>query len=809
MNATIESSRTNDRFDEDSIKVLRGLEPVRKRPGMFIGDTDDGSGLHHMVYEVVDNAIDEALQGHCDRVEVTLRADGAVSVVDNGRGIPTGIHEESGIPAAELIMTQLHAGSKFDQKESGATGGLHGVGVSVVNALSDWLELEIWRDGGHHKARFEKGDVAEPLRMAGPAGDLRGTRVTFLASRETFGNLNYDRSILENRLRELAFLNTGIRIRLIDERAGTPITTELHFEGGIESFVRHLDRFRTPLFDTPITIRGEQDDIRVEASLWWNHGYQENILCFTNNIPQRDGGTHMAGFRNALTRIIKNHANGLAGNRRSKVALTGDDAREGLTSVLSIRVADPKFSGQTKEKLVSSEVRAPVEQILGSGLSNWFEENPAPAKIVVGKITDAALSREAARKARELSRRKGTLDVASLPGKLADCQERDPALSELFLVEGDSAGGSAKQGRNRANQAVLPMRGKILNVERARQDKVLSNQEIGSLITALGAGIGRGDIDLSKLRYHTIVIMTDADVDGAHIRTLLLTFFFRQMPEIIKAGHLYIAQPPLYKITKGRSEVYLQDDAKLEEHLLREGITDAVLELADGDLLSRDDLWRVVNQAREAVQRIEPFGTRHPTAVIEQLAIAGLFDGLTGRELPGPEAVEHAAKRLDLVADPNQRGWTAKRGENNSIKLARAVRGVEEAYTLAPPVFLSAEARRLGRVSGKLGEVYAMPANFRRRETAVRVLGPSSLLAAARSEGIRGASLQRYKGLGEMNPDQLWNTTLDPEARKLFRVRIDQNSEVAKVFEQLMGDAVEDRREFIRSNALEVANLDT
>ncbi len=796
------------RFDEGSIKVLRGLDPVRKRPGMFIGDTDDGTGLHHMVYEVVDNAIDEALHGHCSRIEVVLRADGAVSVLDNGRGIPTGIHEESGISAAEVIMTQLHAGSKFDQKETGATGGLHGVGVSVVNALSDWLDLEIWRDGEHFQARFERGETVRAPERAGPAGEQRGTRVTFLASRDVFGNLDYKRDTLESRLRELAFLNQGIDITLIDERHGVPTTSKLQYDGGVESFVRHLDRYRTSLFESPITVRGDQGSIRVECSLWWNDSYQENVHCFTNNIPQRDGGTHLAGLRNALTRVIKNHADSLAGAKRGKVQLTGEDAREGLTCVLSVRVPDPKFSGQTKDKLVSSEVRGPVEQILGTRLGEWFEENPAPARMVVEKIVDAALSREAARKARELSRSKNKIDVASLPGKLADCQERDPTLSELFLVEGDSAGGSAKQGRNRANQAVLPLRGKILNVERARIDRVLSNQEIGSLITALGAGIGRDEIDLEKLRYHTIVIMTDADVDGAHIRTLLLTFFYRQMPEIIRAGHLFVAQPPLYKITKGRSEVYLQGDTELEEFLLREGIEAASLEFEGGDMLAGPELQEAVEQARGAARQLEPFRARHSSWLIEQLAIAGLFRGLTGRDLPSAEAAEAAVQRLDMVSLPHQRGWSVRTDEDGTLRFAREVRGVEEAHSLAPSMFLSTEARRLGRAFAELTHGYESPAVYRRGDTHKPVLGPTELLAAARQEGSKGTTLQRYKGLGEMNPEQLWNTTLDPEARTLLRVRIDEGPLVEETFQQLMGDTVEDRREFIRSHALDVANLD-
>ena len=804
------SPATAPRFDEDSIKVLRGLDPVRKRPGMFIGDTDDGTGLHHMVYEVVDNAIDEALQGHCDRIEITLHANGAVTVRDNGRGIPTGIHHEAGISAAELIMTQLHAGSKFDQKESGATGGLHGVGVSVVNALSDWLRLDVWRDGRHHRARFEHGNTVSPLADLGEAGGQRGTEVSFLASRQTFGSVNYDSGVLEKRLRELAFLNSGIHVTLTDARREPSTTATFQFDGGVESFVRHIDLRRKPLIARPVTVRGEQEGIRVEASLWWNDGYQESVLCFTNNIPQRDGGTHLAGFRNALTRIVKSNAEVHGGARGGRVSLTGDDAREGLTCVLSVRVPDPKFSGQTKEKLVSSEVRGPVEQILGAGLVDWFEEHPQEARVVMGKIIDAAHAREAARKARELTRRKTAADVASLPGKLADCQERDPAESELFLVEGDSAGGSAKQGRNRANQAVLPLRGKILNVERARLDKVLSNQEIGTLITALGAGIGRGEIDLGNLRYHRIIIMTDADVDGAHIRTLLLTFFFRHMPEIIEAGHLYIAQPPLYKVIRGRSEVYLQNATELETHLLREGLEGAVLEDPErpDNSLAGAEAWRVVSEAREAVRLLEPFLARHAVEVIEQAAVAGLFAGLTGSEMPEAATAERVVERLDRVSAPLERGWRVRREADASFTFLRALRGVEEAHPLGRATFLSPEARRLGRISERLAATYGRRRHYRRNKLSIPVLGPTGLVAAVRAEGARGSQLQRYKGLGEMNPSQLWETTLDPEARTLLRVEIGQAYLADQVFSELMGDVVEGRRAFIQAHALDVANLD-
>jgi DNA gyrase subunit B len=807
------SEQASASYGADSIKVLKGLEAVRKRPGMYIGDTDDGSGLHHMVYEVVDNGIDEALAGHADAVSVKIHADSSVSVSDNGRGIPVDIHAEEGVSAAEVIMTQLHAGGKFDQNSYKVSGGLHGVGVSVVNALSEWLELRIWRRGKEHFARFERGETVEHLREVGPCGDRTGTEVRFMASSKindpkgTFSNLEYSFKTLENRLRELAFLNSGVRIVLEDERPAESLKIEMHYDGGVREFVKYLDRHKTPMITEPIFITGERDGIAVDVAMWWNDSYHETVLPFTNNIPQRDGGTHLAGFRGALTRTINLYANSSGLAKKEKVNFTGDDAREGLTCVLSVKVPDPKFSSQTKDKLVSSEVRPAVEGLMNEKLGEWFEENPAAAKLIVGKIIEAALAREAARKAREMTRKKSAFDVASLPGKLADCQEKDPAKRELFLVEGDSAGGSAKQGRSRHDQAVLPLRGKILNVERARFDRMLGSQEIGTLITALGTGIGRDEFDISKLRYHKIIIMTDADVDGTHIRTLLLTFFFRQMPEIIEGGYLYIAQPPLYKVSRGRSEVYLKDVPALEDYLVQQGIEGAVLRLTNGEEIAGADLARVVAAARTFRRVLEAFPTHYPRNILEQAALAGAFD--PGRADADLQAVaDTVAKRLDQVAVEYERGWQGRITQDHGIRLARILRGVEEIRTLDGAVLRSGEARRLSQVSQETRDVYGMPSRLVRKEREVTVHGPSDLLAAILAEGEKGLTLQRYKGLGEMNPDQLWETTLDPEARTLLQVRVADLAEADDLFTKLMGDVVEPRREFIQQNALSVENLD-
>ncbi|TNE38101.1 MAG: DNA topoisomerase (ATP-hydrolyzing) subunit B [Alphaproteobacteria bacterium] len=796
-------------YGAESIKVLKGLDAVRKRPGMYIGDTDDGSGLHHMVYEVVDNAIDEALAGHCDAVEVTLNPDGSATVCDNGRGIPTEIHPEEGVSAAEVIMTQLHAGGKFDQNSYKVSGGLHGVGVSVVNALSDTLVLRIWRGGKEHEMTFHHGEAANPLAVVKEGIDRTGTEVTFTPSAQTFTMTEFSYETLEHRLRELAFLNSGVTIILRDLRNVDPKETKMFYEGGLDAFVKYLDRTKNPLVPEPISIGAERDGISVEVSMWWNDSYHENVLCFTNNIPQRDGGTHLAGLRAALTRVVNGYANESGIAKKEKVSLTGDDCREGLTCVLSVKVPDPKFSSQTKDKLVSSEVRPVVESIVNEMLGAWFEEHPSEARHIVGKVVEAASAREAARKARELTRRKGALDISSLPGKLADCQERDPAKAELFIVEGDSAGGSAKQGRNRSNQAILPLRGKILNVERARFDKMLSSNEIGSLITALGTGIGREDFNISKLRYHKIIIMTDADVDGAHIRTLLLTFFYRQMPEIIEQGYLYIAQPPLYKLKRGTSETYLKDEAALEQHLIDGAISEAVLTLHDGSQRAGEDLRALVEEARAAKKILDNIAFRYPRFVVEQAAIAGALnpDALANPQ-QAEEAAAYIARRLDLLANEYERGWSGEATEEGGLKFVRELRGVKEVCVIDEPLIRSADARKLNAMAGALQATYAKAATWRKGTNEATVRAPSQLLDVVFETGRKGIQLQRYKGLGEMNPDQLYETTLDDSQRTLLQVKIDHGDTADDLFAKLMGDVVEPRREFIQNNALNVANLD-
>ena len=792
-------------YGAESIKVLKGLDAVRKRPGMYIGDTDDGSGLHHMVYEVVDNAIDEALAGFANEVMVTLNPDGSCTVRDNGRGIPTDIHKSEGVSAAEVIMTQLHAGGKFDQNAYKVSGGLHGVGVSVVNALSAWLKLTIWRDGHEHFMEFRDGVAIAPLKVAGNAQGKRGTEVTFLPSNKIFTMVEFDFATLEHRLRELAFLNSGVNIVLSDMRHAVEKREEMKYEGGVEAFVKYLDRNKTPLIPTPIMIKAERDGIGIECALWWNDAYHESVLCFTNNIPQRDGGTHLAGFRGALTRQITQYADTIGTSRKEKVALTGDDCREGLTAVLSCKVPDPKFSSQTKDKLVSSEVRPVVENVINQALQDWFEIHPQEAKVIVGKVVEAAAAREAARKARELTRRKGALDISSLPGKLADCQERDPAKSELFIVEGDSAGGSAKQGRNREFQAVLPLRGKILNVERARFDKMLSSQEIGTLITALGTGIGRDEFNPDKLRYHKIIIMTDADVDGSHIRTLLLTFFFRQMEELIKRGHIFIAQPPLYKVSRGKSEQYLKDERALEDYLIVTGLEDSVLRLASGEERAGDDLRRLVEESRQIRNILSGLHSRYNRKVIEQAAIAGvLTPRVTDDPKTGAAAADYIAKRLDALEEETERGWMGS-FDQNGFHFERTVRGVKEVAVIDQALLGSADARKLDEYAATLQQVYPRPtppAMLRRKDETTPIHGPVGLFEAVTNTGRKGITMQRYKGLGEMNPEQLWETTLDVNVRSLLQVRVKEVDEANVLFDQLMGDLVEPRRQFIQDNAL-------
>jgi DNA gyrase subunit B len=846
-NPTADSAENpnQNEYGADSIKVLKGLDAVRKRPGMYIGDTDDGSGLHHMVFEVSDNAIDEALAGHCDLVLIELNPDGSVSVEDNGRGIPTGMHKEEGVSAAEVIMTQLHAGGKFentsDDNAYKVSGGLHGVGVSVVNALSEYLELTIWREGKEHWMRFEHGDAVGPLVVRGDAPVVngkpkKGTRVTFMASTNTFKNvLEFDFDKLEHRYRELAFLNSGVRILLRDNRHSDVKEHDLYYVGGIGAFVQYLDRNKVALLSEPITIRSQRDGIAIDVALEWNDSYYENVLCFTNNIPQRDGGTHLAAFRSALTRTLNNYAEKSGVLKKEKVTLTGDDMREGLTAIVSVKLPDPKFSSQTKDKLVSSEVRQPLESLMADRMSEWLEENPGHARTVIQKVIDAAAAREAARKAREASR-KSVMSVASLPGKLADCQEKDPAKSELFLVEGDSAGGSAKQGRDRHYQAILPLKGKILNVERARFDRMLSSKEVGTLIQAMGTGIGREDFNIEKLRYHKIVIMTDADVDGSHIRTLLLTFFYRQMPEIIENGHLFIAQPPLYKVAKGRSEIYVKDDKALDDHLAELGLGGVVLEGAGGQRAGAD-LGALVDHARRMRSLMAFVPRRYDPTIVEAMALTGALD---------PEATDRTAavaKAAAWMAAQDVEGkWSGRLSEDGGYHFERLWRGVTDHHIIEAAFLMSAEARKLHKLASEETASYETPARLvkvsaaaaeaidevesdeeagdavgdqaKRATTAVSVgnkgaiTRPSELLDAILVAGRKGLSISRYKGLGEMNAEQLWETTLDPDHRSLLRVEIDQADLADDIFTKLMGEVVEPRRDFIVENALNVANLD-
>ncbi len=797
-------------YGADSIKMLKGLDAVRKRPGMYIGDTDDGSGLHHMIYEVVDNAIDEVLAGHANACDVTLNNDGSVTVRDDGRGIPTGIKKDDDQDpkrsATEIVFTELHAGGKFDQNSYKVSGGLHGVGVSVVNALSTWLRCRVWRDGKEHFIEFHDGVPVAPLKAVGDGKGGRGTEVSFLPSPNTFTHIEFDYATLEHRLRELAFLNSGARIVLTDARHADIKREELMYEGGTSAFVRYLDRSKQALIPEPIMIRADKDGVTVEVALWWNDSYHENMLCFTNNIPQRDGGTHLAGFRGALTRVVNKYAEESGISKKEKVSLTGDDAREGLTCVLSVKVPDPKFSSQTKDKLVSSEVKPVVETIVGEALTRWFEEHPKEAKTIVGKVAEAAAAREAARKARELTRRKGALDGLSLPGGLAECQDRNPANTELFIVEGDSAGGSAKQGRKREYQAVLPLRGKILNVERARFDRMLASEQVTNIIGALGTGIGREEFKLEKLRYHKIIIMTDADVDGAHIRTLLLTFFYRQMPELVEKGHLYIAQPPLYKVARGKSETYLKDQNALEDYLITAGLEDAVLVTNEGERAGQD-LRQVADTARAIVSLVDGLHSRYDRKLMEQASIAGAFnpDATAG---DGAAIAAKIAWRLDLQAEETETGWQGEYDSNEGYLLRRVVRGVTEVHAIDKALLSSLDAKRLHERQAALTEVYGKPPKLRRKGETIDIYGPRMLLDTIYETGKKGLSLQRYKGLGEMNPEQLWETTLDKEVRTLLQVKLGDLGEADEIFSKLMGDVVEPRREFIQENALEVANLD-
>ncbi len=805
-----EINKEEKEYSADSIKVLKGLDAVRKRPGMYIGDTDDGSGLHHMIYEVLDNAIDEALAGYCDKTEIILNADGSATIRDNGRGIPVDIHKEEGISAAEVIMTELHSGGKFDNNSYKVSGGLHGVGVSVVNALSTWLRLRIWRNGKEHIATFANGNVTEHLKVVADAPGKHGTEVTFLPSPETFTQTEFNFDTLERAIREKAFLNSGVYLKLIDNRGAEPREVDFHYEGGLKAFVAHINKSKAPLHDEIIYLAGEDNDIQVEVALQWTNAYNESSLCFTNNIPQKDGGTHVAGFRGALTRTINNYImeNGLL--KKEKVTLTGDDMREGLTCVLSVKVPDPKFSSQTKDKLVSSEVRPVVESVVGDKLKEWLDEHPAEARIIVGKIIEAATAREAARKARELTRRKGVLDVASLPGKLADCSEKDPALSEIFIVEGDSAGGSAKQGRDRKTQAIMPLRGKILNVERARFDKMLNSAEIGTIITALGTGIGRDDFNPDKCRYHKIIIMADADVDGSHIRTLLLTFFYRQMPELFERGYIYIAQPPLYKVKKGNSVLYIKNEREMENYLNRSGCDDATLIKADGEQLAGEDLVAMVEQNRKAHSLMVNLSKNIPEKIIEQMAISGLFSASLRADAEAMKIqLDSFVNRLNSLEPEYERGWTASLTETHEIQLERTLRGVTEKYVAELKFLESQEAQMLDEMRTFLNENFSAPCTLVSKQgIEKKIYGPVSLIDAIVAAGKRGITINRYKGLGEMNPEQLWETTLDPEARSLLQVKINQMEEANETFSTLMGDVVEPRKEFIQDNALNVVNLD-
>ena len=804
-------STEQDNYSADSIKVLKGLDAVRKRPGMYIGDTDDGSGLHHMVFEVVDNSIDEALAGHCDTISISLNSDGSVSVEDNGRGIPTDMHEEEGISAAEVIMTQLHAGGKFDQDSYKVSGGLHGVGVSVVNALSNKLELNIFRNGKEYKLNFKNGDAVSPLEEVGSIKDKNGTKVTFIPDNNIFTKTDFDSKVLGQRFREMAFLNPNVSLIFSDLREADKKETNYHYEGGITEFVKFLDKSKKPIFDEPINVKGNKNNIEVDCSLWWNDSYYEQVMTFTNNIRQKDGGTHLSGFRGALTRVINNYYEKNLGNKKNQISFNGDDIREGLTCVLSVKVQDPKFSSQTKDKLVSSEVRPVVEGLINDKLTSWFEENPSVAKIIVQKIQKAAEAREAARKARELTRRKTALEITNLPGKLADCQEKDPKLSEIFIVEGDSAGGSAKQGRNRKNQAILPLRGKILNTWKSRQDKILSSTEIGTLITALGAGIGNQEFDVSKLRYHKVVIMTDADVDGSHIRTLLLTFFFKEMPELIRQGYLYIARPPLYKISKNKEEHYIMDDDELFEALIEYGIKDYSFESFDKKIYDSQKLQSLLNDIKNIQGLLKKIPDRYDLKIIEQIAIAQGLDikNFNNDKKIAQVAADYIAKSLDSISEVYERGWKGTFDFESGYTFSRKVRGVTEERNIDLSLLQSQVIETLVKKYDEVFRIFEDKGQlYRDSSEPLEINSPSEILDKIVEVGKKGLTMQRYKGLGEMNPDQLWSTTLDPDNRSLMQVTIDDEEITKGWFEDLMGENVAPRREFIESRATNVNNLD-
>ena len=804
-------STEQDNYSADSIKVLKGLDAVRKRPGMYIGDTDDGSGLHHMVFEVVDNSIDEALAGHCDTISISLNSDGSVSVEDNGRGIPTDMHEEEGISAAEVIMTQLHAGGKFDQDSYKVSGGLHGVGVSVVNALSNKLELNIFRNGKEYKLNFKNGDAVSPLEEVGSIKDKNGTKVTFTPDNNIFTKTDFDSKVLGQRFREMAFLNPNVSLIFSDLREADKKETNYHYEGGITEFVKFLDKSKKPIFDEPINVKGNKNNIEVDCSLWWNDSYYEQVMTFTNNIRQKDGGTHLSGFRGALTRVINNYYEKNLGNKKNQISFNGDDIREGLTCVLSVKVQDPKFSSQTKDKLVSSEVRPVVEGLINDKLTSWFEENPSVAKIIVQKIQKAAEAREAARKARELTRRKTALEITNLPGKLADCQEKDPKLSEIFIVEGDSAGGSAKQGRNRKNQAILPLRGKILNTWKSRQDKILSSTEIGTLITALGAGIGNQEFDVSKLRYHKVVIMTDADVDGSHIRTLLLTFFFKEMPELIRQGYLYIARPPLYKISKNKEEHYIMDDDELFESLIEYGIKDYSFESFDKKIYDSQKLQSLLNDIKNIQGLLKKIPDRYDPKIIEQIAIAQGLDikNFNNDKKIAQVAADYIAKSLDSISEVYERGWKGTFDFDSGYTFSRKVRGVTEVRNVDLSLLQSQVIETLVKNYDEVFRIFEDKGQlYRDSSEPLEINSPSEILDKIVEVGKKGLTMQRYNGLGEMNPDQLWSTTLDPDNRSLMQVTIDDEEITKGWFEDLMGENVAPRREFIESRATNVNNLD-